>query len=119
MNATKVTLVNLTPHAVSLIVGDGGSVTIPPSGIVCRAASTSKDIAAIETGVGLIPVRRIEYGRPEGLPAPAPNTVYIVSALAAQAIRAYHPERDDVVVVADAVRDEAGRVVGAKALAVV
>lgn len=110
-------VVNLTPHPVTLVRGDT-ALTIPPSGTVCRAAELVTELGAIEVdGLGPVPVRRVEYGAPEGLPEPAPETLYLVSALAAAAIRRHCPERDDVVVVADPVRDQDGRIVGARALA--
>jgi len=54
------------------------------------------------------------YGEVEGLPPPADDTTYIVSALAAQA--AWAQERFDVVCPGDPVRDSAGAVIGAKSL---
>jgi len=44
---------------------------------------------------------------------PRPDTIYVVSALVAQAV----PERQDVFIVDDAVRDDQGRIIGARALA--
>lgn len=111
-----VNLVNLTPHPVVLRPEGGGSVTIAPSGAVCRAREEREFVGHVSiAGVG-VPVYRIAYGAPEGLPAPEPGTIYVVSALAAQAIRAHRPDRDDVVVVSDPVRDDQGRVIGARSL---
>lgn len=75
------TFVNLTPHAISIDV-PAGRLTVPPSGDLARVA--------IET-VYLLEVCDIPtfYGRPgpvEGLPAPAPGRVYIVSLMVVDAL---------------------------------
>jgi hypothetical protein len=60
-------------------------------------------------------------GEPEGLPEIDQDTYYIVSSLAAQAIKAQFPPdvAERFVVVTDPVRDEEGRVVGARGLALI
>jgi hypothetical protein len=60
-----------------------------------------------------VPVNRTQFGAVTGLPEPQPDTIFVVSALVAQAV----PDRPDVFIVDDAVRDEQGRVIGARALA--
>ena len=103
-------LINLTPHAITFLDGENNPVlTVEPSGVVARAAQTrtrSGEIAGI-------PVNQCAYGRVQGLPEPAPETAYIVSALAAQAC----PERMDVYIVDDTIRDGNGRIIGCRALA--
>jgi hypothetical protein len=113
-----VRLVNLTPHPVTLIDGEGKALTIPPSGTVCRAEERVEILGHVEVeGLGTLPVRRVEYGVPVGLPDAEPGVGYIVSSLAARAVAIHCPERQDVYIVADPVRDEQGRIVGARALA--
>jgi len=112
-------IVNLTPHPVTLI-GSEGQVTIPSSGQLVRAREVREVRGTITLDqAGALPVLAISYGEPEGLPEPLEaDTIYIVSALAAQAIRAHRPDiADHFFVVSDPVRDETGRIVGAKALA--
>lgn len=104
-------LVNLTPHPVVLIADDGMAI-IQPSGVIARCAVQREHVGAIKVDGIVVPIHRTFYGAVEGLPAPEPGTLYIVSALVAQA-----SDRDDVVVPDDVVRDEQGRIVGAKALA--
>jgi hypothetical protein len=60
-------------------------------------------------------ITRTSFGRLEGLPDPQPGVLYLTSALAAQAAAA--SGRTDVVMVDDPVRDDQGRVIGARALA--
>jgi len=58
-------------------------------------------------------VNRTQFGSVSDLPDPQTDTIYVVSALVAQAV----PDRPDVFIVDDAVRDEQGRIIGARALA--
>lgn len=103
-------LVNLTHHAIHFLDGENNQVlTVEPSGVVARAAQTrtrSGEIAGI-------PVNQCAYGQVQGLPEPAPEMAYVVSALTAQAC----PERKDVYIVDDTIRDGNGRIVGCRALA--
>ena len=115
------TVVNLTPHAITLVSGDWETtVTIPSSGVV-RVEQTARtvDMVTIADGEHTIamPVLATTFGAITGLPPAVPDTIYIVSLIAAQRIRVEHPERNDVFVVADTVRDNDGRIVGARALA--
>ena len=106
------TIVNLTPHALSLIVGPE-TVTVPPSGTVARVTVTREPAGAVTVDGVQVPLYRTTYGAVEGLPDPQPDTLYVVSALVASAARG----RDDLVVPDDLVRDEQGRVIGARGLA--
>lgn len=105
------TIVNLTPHAVNLIAADS-SVALPPSGAIARCAVTRETVGQLEIVGVAVPLTRTRFGAVEGLPEPVPGTLYIVSALVAQAAK-----RDDLVIPDDAVRDEAGRIIGCRALA--
>lgn len=100
--------INLTPHAINVVI-NGETKTIEPSGSIARVSMTQELINTIDG----IPVYRNSYGKPEGLPEPKENTYYIVSALLAQAV----PEREDVLITSNPIRDEAGRIVGCGALA--
>lgn len=99
------TIVNLTPHAVSLISPDGTTREFPSQGLA-RVAVTRAVIGEIDG----TPVCRSIFGQVEGLPEPAPNTFYIVSMLVAQAAR----NRTDLICPDNLVRDEAGRIVGCR-----
>jgi hypothetical protein len=105
-------LINLTPHEIT-IVREDNKIVLPPSGTIARVATTRRVVTTIEVDGMTIPVHRVEFGQVENLPEPQPGTWYIVSAIVAQAA----PGRDDLVIPDDAVRDEQGRIVGARALA--
>ena len=108
-------IVNLTPHALNLMPEgpDGPTVTILPSGLVARCAVDRVQVDTVTVDGISVPVNQTRFGEVSDLPDPQPDTVYIVSALVAQAV----PERQDVFIVDDAVRDEQGRIIGARALA--
>lgn len=103
-------IVNLTPHAITFYAPDGQTViqTVPSSGIA-RAAQTREVMGDING----IPVSKTAYGAVDGLPAPEPGTIYVVSVLTAQAAT----DRDDLYIVDDLVRDASGAIMGCKALA--
>ena len=103
-------LVNLTPHAVTIVLPIGDTVTLPPSGTVARC-STSSEVVGEVNG---IPVSRVSYGEVVGLPEATEGTMFVVSALVRSAV----PHRKDVASPGDLVRDAAGAVVGCKGLVV-
>ena len=100
--------INLTPHAVNVLL-NGRTITIEPSGTVAGCSVSREQADAIES----IPVNRTVFGTVEGLPKPQDGVYYMVSSLVAQAL----PSRTDLFVPDDVIRDEAGRVIGCRALA--
>lgn len=111
-------LINCTMHDVILMDKDNNVITvIAPSGIVPRCKEQTEHIYDLYVG-GLpelvsIPVNRKFFSEVEGLPPREAGTCYIVSALVANAA----PEREDLLVPDDTVRDEKGRIIGCRALA--
>lgn len=104
------TIVNLTPHSINFLDGDNNPIlTVEPSGTVARAKQT-RTLCGHIAG---IPVNQCAYGQVQGLPEPAKETIYVVSAITAQAC----PEREDIYIVDDSVRDSNGRIIGVRALA--
>jgi hypothetical protein len=108
-------IINLTPHPLNLMPEgpDGPTVTIPPSGQVARCTTSRVQVDTVTVDGIAIPVNRTQFGTMTGLPDPQPDTIYIVSAVVAQAV----PDRPDVFIVDDTVRDDRGRIIGARALA--
>ena len=108
-------IVNLTPHPLNLMPEgpDGPTVTIPPSGQVARCAVDRVLVDTVAVGGITVQVNQTRFGEVSGLPDPQPDTIFVVSALVAQAV----PDRSDVFIVDDAVRDDQGRIIGARALA--
>ena len=96
--------VNLTPHQIDEVTT---GLSIPSSG-VARIKMQSRVIGTVDN----VPLYHSHYvGSLEGLPEPAKDTIYIVSALALNAVPA---DRTDVVAPGDVVRDKTGRVIGCK-----
>ena len=107
MENTKI--INLTPHVLNIIGADGTTVNIAPEATPARVKST-QTVTSIING---LEVFTTTYGAVEGLPAPAPGVVYVVSRMVKSAV----PSRPDVLVPGALVRDTDGRVIGARGLA--
>ena len=108
-------IVNLTPHALNFMSQgpDGPVVTIPPSGLVARCAVDRVQVDTVTVDGISVPVNQTRFGEVSDLPDPRPDTIFVVSALVAQAV----PDRQDVFITDDAVRDDQGRIIGCRALA--
>lgn len=103
-------IINLTPHAINFLDGNNSVLaTIEPSGTIARASQTRETVGNING----IAVNQCSYGEVTGLPDPQADTIYLVSALTAQACR----DRSDVFITDDAVRDDSGRIIGCRAIA--
>lgn len=104
-------VVNLTPHTVT-VVGNNGNRVFPSVG-VARATQTATPVGSID-GIELV---TMTFGTTEGLPAPVNGITYIVSVITANAAKAEGRTTDDLVITADPVRDEAGRIIGCRRFA--
>jgi len=97
--------VNLTPHKIVIRTAEG-DIEIEPSGMIARAITVETPAEPING----IPTIRRDFGEIKGLPAPEPDTVYIVSSIALSAVGS----RNDVVAPdtgPTAIRDEEDRIV--------
>ena len=108
----NIKVVNCTPHDVNLIT-EKGNITFPRSGIIPRLTEQQVKINSINSNGIEIDIMKKSFLEPEGLPEPQENTIFIVSALVAGAIK----NRDDLLIPNDTVRDEQGRIVGCRSLA--
>ena len=122
------TILNCTPHEVTILNPEGCEYdprtrsykgehpevlrVFKPSGICPRVQTKEVRMADID-GVQTIGV---QYGEIENLPEHKIDTFLIVSALVATAGR--KAGRDDLLIPAQLVRDESGRIVGCLALAI-
>lgn len=104
-------LINLTPHVLRLYAPDQETVVAEiPSHGVARVASTPGELSDI--GLPVPVATPTQFGAVEGLPAPRPGVVYVVSLLCAQAAK-----RADVLSPGTGphdgcVRDAEGRIAG-------
>ena len=113
VDGKKIKIVNLTPHKITFI-GDKGRLGIDPSGTIARVSAKVKETGHIYvTKFGIsIPITETTYGEVEGLPDPVDDTIYIVSSLVAQRV----PDRKDVFIPNESVRDENGHIIGCRSL---
>ncbi len=109
-DAPRPGVVNLTPHDVVLIHPDGTRQRYLPESIPARVEEKTKQLRTCHyTGV---PVMYSELGDVTGLPPWMANTIYIVSRIVAAA----YPDRTDLFYPTNFDRDDAGRIIGARAL---
>ena len=106
-------IVNLTPHTINFVGQDNAIIATIPSSGVARATQRREIVDTIMANGVTLPIARCTYGDVQGLPEPMDDTIYIVSAITAQAV----PTRPDVFIVDDSVRDESGRIIGVRGLA--
>jgi len=99
-------IINKTPHPVVIV--DGPTFPACPKDELIRLASTTVPAESIEG----IPTSQTVFGEPEGLPPAIPGTFFIVS----QIVRSACPDRDDLLVPAEVVRDDTGTIVGCRSL---
>ena len=109
MKTANTNLINLTPHGINIMTGPNTGIYIPVSGIVARCQSTRQQVGEVNG----IPVNRTKYGEVYDLPDQQDGVCYIVSLAVAKAC----PDRYDLFVVDDTVRDENGKIIGVRALA--
>ncbi len=107
------TILNLTPHAITLRAPDGSDTTIPPSGTVARVQMTEGRVETIR-GFPCLVATSPTYDAIDGLPGPVPGTIYVVSgrvltALAGQGrTDVYGPGTGPT---DGAIRDDVGRII--------
>ena len=107
---------NLTPHEIKLVLENGKTLSVPPSGVVVRCEVRRERVGSLLVDGMEIPINRTIFGEIQNLPEPQEGTVYLVSSIVAQAAVQQFPHRDDIFIVDDTVRDEKGRIIGARAL---
>ena len=103
-------IVNLTPHEITLV--KGSSKEILPSEGLARCSVITEQLGDVNG----YPINKNRFGEVTGLPDPQPETMYVVSQIVAQALKGL---RDDLLIVDKTVRDDAGRICGCTAFAVV
>ena len=99
-------IVNLTSHDVVVVQGDR-RVTIKSAG-VARRESWQVPVGTVEVDGMEVTILRTVIGDTCNLPAPAPDTYYIVSRVLAQA----NPDREDLLIPESLVRDRTGAIIG-------
>lgn len=105
-------IINLTAHTINVIL-EGNEIAYPSQGLA-RVKTEEKEICKIND----IPVVKTVYTTVEGLPDQQENTVYLVSTLVLQALKANGIKRPDCLApntgVSGAIRDDQGRIVAVR-----
>lgn len=105
-------VVNLTAHSINVILGEQ-NITYPSEGLA-RVKTEEKIIGTVDG----IPVVKTVYTTVEGLPDMQEDTVYLVSTLVLQALKANGVCRPDCLApntgLSGAIRDEQGRIIGVR-----
>lgn len=104
-------IINLTPHAITFVVEDN-KIIFEPSGVITRVSSKTETVGSKEFYGIKIPVTTTVFGEVENLPQPKENTVFIVSSLVAGRV----PDRQDVFIPNQSIRDDKGRIIGCLSL---
>ena len=104
-------ILNLTPHAVTVIISEQEKYTFEPQEISARC--TQKDI--IVGKIAMFNITATEFGEVENLPEEKPNTYYIVSRLV---LNACAGKRHDLLVPNQLIRDSEGQIVGCRSFSI-
>lgn len=108
-------LINLTPHALNVLDLDGSRLLVlEPEVTPARVTAKYIEVGPLTIEGATVPLTKVEYGQVTGLPAPDIDRMYVVSMMVANAV--WSPERHDLLVPGDLVRDEKGFIIGCKGL---
>ena len=100
------TIINLTPHRVTVRSGDDEWV------FESEGTARVRDLSRPSGHLAGVPVRAVRTGGVANLPGPRPGVVFLVSRLLALAL----PERSDLVFPFGEIRDGEGRIVAVESL---
>lgn len=108
-NNMNIEIINMTPHSV-IILNENNEIlkSIPASGNTIRLSAKIENVDNIND----INISKTVFGEPVGLPKYQEGTFYIVSQLVKSAL----PQRTDLLVPAEVVRDTNGNIIGCRSL---
>lgn len=114
---------NLTPHPVLVRTADG-QCELPvdlagPAKVRQATISTGVTTAIGDNPDVAVVIKTTRFGAPEGLPEPIPGTWLVVTPPVIQAAAAAGRTTRDLLLPAEPVRDDAGRITGCHHLATV
>lgn len=109
----KVKVINKTPHDITIVDSNGIIIKVyPPNpSALIRLNAKTNIVGVLPDGTFL---SKTVFGDPEGLPEFKEGTFYIVSQLVKSAL----PERTDLLVPAEMIRDDEGKIIGCKSLGI-
>ena len=101
-------VINLTPHALNVLLEDESIRTIAPSGTVARVSTITEALAPVDG----IPCVQSTFGEVIDLPSAENGKAFVVSRMVLAAL----PDRSDLFAPGELVRDAEGKVVGCRGL---
>lgn len=113
-------IINRTPHPITITTHGASepALTLPaaPRGHIARVETTTEHPYTLVVGGTEAPSARQRWGQITGLPAPERGVAHVVSAVVAAAALCSARGADDLLVPGEQVRDDEGRIVGARCL---
>lgn len=113
-------IINRTPHPITIIAHGtvDPALTIPAAqrGHIARVETITEHPYTLVVGGTEAPTARQRWGQITGLPVPESGVAHVVSAVVAAAALCSTRGADDLLVPGEQVRDDDGRIVGARCL---
>ncbi|UCE64952.1 MAG: hypothetical protein JSU85_08685 [Candidatus Zixiibacteriota bacterium] len=104
-------IINMTPHPVNIVDRDENIIiTFPKSDLMIRLSQRTESAGEVNG----IPLTKTVFGKAENLPPFKKGRFFIVSQLVKSAL----PDRTDLLVPAEVVRDNEGNIVGCRSLGI-
>lgn len=110
---------NLTPHAVNIVAEDGNVLATFESEGIARAQQSDVPTGTIQVNGVELTLVSTEFGAPVDLPDPQEGVMLVVSIITANAAKAAGRPTGDLLITSNPVRDDSGRIIGARQFAVV
>ena len=110
---------NCTPHEITMLDEEGDTIlTLDKSETPVRVSSSFTEVGKVTVMDSnehrrTFPVSVATFGATEGLPTPEDDTLHVVARIVAEA----NPNRTDLLIVNDTVRDNNGNIIGCKGFA--
>ncbi len=103
------TIKNLTPHTVTIVTTTGEQIIYMPTGVIPRLSTKTIQVGAVDG----IPITSTVFGEVQDMPEYVQDTYLIVSRMVLAAL----PNRKDLLVPNELVRNEKGQIIGCRSLA--
>ena len=113
VNESRV-VINLCPHPLNILDSEGEVRDFPKCETPARVSQTEE----LEGYILGVPVTKQKFGQVENLPEYKQGTFYVVSRMVAAAAAAEGRKTSDLLIPGPGVRDEQGRIIGAKGFSV-
>lgn len=115
-------ITNMTPHEVC-VIGETSTKVFPPSGFTIRLKAETKFVKWVEPYDAGIKITCTNYGDPiivdaAGNESPLRPAIEGDYLIVSQLVKSALPDRPDLLVPAELVRDGSGRIIGCKSLGI-